>query len=146
MDQRNFWRKLYFIAPPLLYAGLIFYLSSLSYVKLPELGLNFEDKFLHILEYFGFSVLVVRALHRDPHRPLPRRTFWLGILLVAVYAASDEFHQFFVPGRDCSFFDFLADMTGGLLGGYFYNRLHYLESHLIRTSWGILKRHETPSK
>ena len=146
MNSRKIWKWLYFGAPPLLYAGLIFYLSSLSHVKVPDLGLNLGDKLLHGLEYFGFAVLVTRAVHRNPDRPLPRRSFWLALLLVALYAASDEFHQYFVPGRDCSFFDFLADLAGSFLGALFYTRLHHLESNFIKTSVEILRRHESPAK
>ncbi len=34
----------------------------------------------------------------------------------AVYAATDEWHQYFVPGRSCEFRDLLIDSCGALLG------------------------------
>jgi len=34
----------------------------------------------------------------------------------ALYAASDEFHQHFVPGRSCEFKDVMIDSCGALLG------------------------------
>lgn len=43
-----------------------------------------------------------------------------------VYAASDEIHQYFVPGRSCEFQDFLIDAVGCLFGiffGYFVFRI-----------------------
>jgi VanZ family protein len=32
------------------------------------------------------------------------------------YAATDEFHQWFVPGRQCDVFDFLSDAVGVIAG------------------------------
>ena len=50
------------------------------------------------------------------------RTKLLGIVLAAtlIYGASDEIHQYFVPGRNASWTDWLADTLGGLIGGYVY--------------------------
>lgn len=39
-----------------------------------------------------------------------------SLLAGAAYAASDEIHQLFVPGRSCQFTDVLIDSTGVLLG------------------------------
>ncbi len=44
------------------------------------------------------------------------RRFWLPILIGALYAVSDEFHQFFVPGRSCELRDMAVDSAGVLLG------------------------------
>jgi len=42
----------------------------------------------------------------------------------SVYAASDEVHQSFVPGREMSILDWLADAAGILISGYvYYNRV-----------------------
>jgi len=41
--------------------------------------------------------------------------FW-PILTGGIYAASDEIHQYFVPGRSCDFLDWLADILGLALG------------------------------
>ena len=43
------------------------------------------------------------------------RWFLFSLLLVAVYALSDEFHQLFVPARTGSIYDSLIDTTGGLI-------------------------------
>ena len=43
-------------------------------------------------------------------------------LFVALYGFSDEFHQYFVPGRDPSFWDLCADTSGGFLAAYFLLR------------------------
>jgi VanZ family protein len=40
----------------------------------------------------------------------------LVLLSVALYAASDEFHQLFVPGRDAAVHDVFIDTAGGAAG------------------------------
>ena len=52
-------------------------------------------------------------------------TFRLVLLLAALYAASDEFHQQFVASRDAAVHDALIDTTGsaaGLLGLWMFGR------------------------
>lgn len=44
-----------------------------------------------------------------------RRSF-LAFLLTVFYACTDEFHQFFVPGRSCQLIDVLIDSLGGMFG------------------------------
>jgi VanZ family protein len=36
------------------------------------------------------------------------------LIFTSLYGASDEFHQYFVPGRDCEFFDWVGDTTGAI--------------------------------
>lgn len=41
---------------------------------------------------------------------------FLTLLMVALYAKSDEWHQSFVPGRSSSDLDVLVDTAGGVIG------------------------------
>ena len=55
------------------------------------------------------------------------RRGWLAWLLAVLFAASDEFHQSFVPGRNASLmdvvvFDALGAMLGLLIFGYWKKR------------------------
>ena len=43
------------------------------------------------------------------------------ILISMIYAASDEFHQTFIPGRDAGVMDFLTDSAGILLSVLIYS-------------------------
>jgi len=43
-------------------------------------------------------------------------------VIVAGYGFFDEAHQFFVPGRDASFWDLFADSTGGFLTAFLFLR------------------------
>ncbi len=44
----------------------------------------------------------------------------------ALYACSDEFHQYFVPGRSCKFFDVCVDSTGAFFGALFFWGIFHL--------------------
>ena len=76
-------------------------------------------KCAHLTEYGVMAVLFWRAL-RKPARGPPRPWVWtearMAILLVALYATSDEFHQLFVPSRQALVTDVMIDMTGGIAG------------------------------
>jgi VanZ family protein len=43
-------------------------------------------------------------------------TFILTACIAAVYGIVDEIHQYFVPGRDCSPWDWVADALGAAAG------------------------------
>lgn len=70
-------------------------------------------KCAHFIEYFILSLLILRGIRAG------RRDARLGwalaaIAVVAGYAALDEFHQSFVPGRTAAVTDVLLDTTGGI--------------------------------
>jgi VanZ family protein len=70
-------------------------------------------KSAHFIEYFILSLLVLRGIRAD------RKQSHLGWALIAIgivgaYAALDEFHQLFVPGRTAALADVLLDTAGGV--------------------------------
>jgi VanZ family protein len=67
----------------------------------------------HFIEYFVLSLLILRGIRAGRHGT---RLAWaaVAILLVAGYAALDEFHQSFVPGRTAAISDVLLDTSGGI--------------------------------
>lgn len=103
------------------YLGLIFFISSLQN---PErtFGFSASDFAAHILEYAGLLFLTRRAFDASGIAGLRVRSAVTGILFCLLYAASDEFHQSFVPTRDPSLIDFAYDAAGVLLGGMIYKR------------------------
>lgn len=91
----------------LFYAGAIFILSSFPLeAGEPLVPFPHGDKLLHFLEFFVFFVLSWKVM------PTRRRLF-SSLVLTAVYAGSDEFHQFFIVTRAASLLDWLADLAGG---------------------------------
>jgi VanZ family protein len=81
-------------------------------------------KFAHLTEYAVLALLLWHAIRRTNEKnPRPRgagRWNWpdarLALLLVMLYAATDEFHQSFVPGRTSLASDVLIDTVGGAAG------------------------------
>jgi len=108
----------------MLYAAGIAALSHLSFGGgegwTPFVGF---DKLFHAAEFALFYALAWRSTGR-------RRL--LSLLLTAVYAASDELHQAFVPGRDASAFDFLADIGGAGAACLFLSLIRRLDRPLWR--------------
>ena len=76
-------------------------------------------KFCHLTEYAFLAVLAWRAI-RQPglkdRRPWRRDEAGLALAIVLLYAASDELHQVFVPGRTGQFSDVVVDVAGGAIG------------------------------
>ena len=78
-------------------------------------------KAAHLTEYALLAGLVWRAF-RSGDMSDGRRWSWKRalqtLLVVALYAASDEIHQAFVPNREASMVDVMID-TAGAAGGLF---------------------------
>jgi len=79
----------------------------------------FLRKCAHLTEYAVLALLFWRAMRkpvrRDP-RPWSPRLAILSIIIVMLYAATDEIHQSFVPTRTAHFSDVVIDTTGGAAG------------------------------
>jgi VanZ family protein len=73
----------------------------------------------HLTEYAILAWLVWRAICK-PRKRDPRPWNWaaagLTLAVVFAYAASDEFHQIFVPNRTPLVSDVLIDTSGGAAG------------------------------
>ena len=100
------------------YSAIIFCISSLPADRITFVRF-FWDKFLHTVEYTPLGISAAYALRQS--FDLPKVFLWLAAVAVCfTYGLSDEFHQSFVPGRECSIFDALADLTGGAVGAGLY--------------------------
>lgn len=71
-------------------------------------------KAAHFTEYAVLALLAARAFLGSSRDVLRRRWFLSSLILVTVYALSDEYHQRFVPTRTGSVYDSLIDISGGL--------------------------------
>lgn len=96
--------------------ALIFGLSSIPVIS--DEGLSLPegfDKVVHFAEYAILAVLFYRGLRYNNSRK-----WWyvtISVVLVGVsVAALDEMYQSFIPGRDSSIFDLLADSVGIAVG------------------------------
>ena len=74
------------------------------------------DKFLHFIAYTALAAAVGLWFSGESWIKRPLRNFLLCIAVASVYGALDEFHQYFIPGRSCDFWDWVADTVGGAAG------------------------------
>ena len=95
----------------------IFYLSSLSKPIKYELPYG-ADKLLHFAGYVVLGFLMSYSLKKSGFK----NYVFMGWILASLYGITDEIHQSFIPMRDASLFDFLADSAGSFSGAYFYKR------------------------
>ncbi|MFO8018883.1 MAG: VanZ family protein [Promethearchaeia archaeon] len=101
------------LLPGIIFAGLIFYLSSLEN-PVPSQAAETIDFFdvntvLHIAEYAVFSFLLAFGLSS-------KLEYYKITIIGILYAFSDEVHQYFVPTRFFDIFDILADGIGVVIG------------------------------
>jgi VanZ family protein len=107
-----------------LYAGVIFYISSVA-----RLGVEYgilapydpHSVSLHILEYIPFGFLLINASTKK------YPSFGFGFL----YGLSDEFHQYYVPGRFVSWVDVVANGIGVFLGVSIYLLINKKENNHV---------------
>ena len=93
----------------------IFMLSSRSKLPLPDSTLfPGMDKVLHAFAFGCFAFSFSYWLGRDMWKAKPAVCVFIVCVVAACYGASDEIHQMFVPGRDASVYDWIADCTGAL--------------------------------
>jgi VanZ family protein len=108
--------------PIILYCLLIFIQSSYPSIKSgPELP--HIDKVLHFVAYAFLGALFLRAFKTSRIKNNVKLILILSIFLSSLYGVSDEIHQYFVPYRSADLMDILADMLGGLTGGYLYRAI-----------------------
>jgi VanZ family protein len=101
--------------PVLLIAGFIWFLSSQSILPQPKGILGF-DKLQHLLAYFVFAGSLGLWFSPNQWQFYRLRTLLLTILITSAYGVVDEIHQYYVPGRDCNVWDWIADTFGAILG------------------------------
>lgn len=89
------------------------------------------DKLAHFGYYGTIAALLAIALGR--------RWFLGALLFVALLGALDEWNQFYIPGRESSFFDWLADVLGAVSALYLYR--HWL----VREEPGALGASRSPA-
>lgn len=112
--------------PVALYAGTIFFLSAQSHPEdqLPSfLFKHVSDKILHAGEYGILSLLCYRAFRWAAGPAVAQQAVMLAIVTASFYGLTDEVHQSFVPLRESSWKDWLADTVGATLAAVGVGRI-----------------------
>ena len=96
----------------IVYAGIVA-VTSLS--PGGNQGVEHLDKVVHLLVYYIFAVL--------GYRMLANKRYYLYLCLgIVVYSGMIELGQSYIPGRDMSIYDLLANILGVTLGALVIKR------------------------
>ncbi len=124
-----------YLSLTLMYAALIFYLSSQSH--LPQVAAELEhclreilrnigtqyfytfkfimeyfDKLEHFIIFFVFGILLRLTTSHSRHPKIRENALLVTLMIGIGYGALDEVHQMLVPYRFASIDDFIADAAG----------------------------------
>jgi VanZ family protein len=105
------------LMPALLLMLLLWCLSAREVINLPG-SFPGRDKVLHFSAYALLAVLSGFVFTRREWSVNRHRIFVFIIIFSAAYGVTDELHQSFVPGRDASVYDWLADLAGSVSGAF----------------------------
>ncbi|MBI4970262.1 MAG: VanZ family protein [Candidatus Omnitrophica bacterium] len=105
--------------PLLAYLIFIFVLSSLEF-RNGGVPIRNLDKVIHFFLYLVMPILFARYFRRSSTPAIRDHFMIYSIVISLLFAATDEWHQFFVSSRHCSFHDWLADAAGVFFGAAVY--------------------------
>lgn len=98
-----------------IYWGFLAVMTSLPASNLPSVELS--DKLIHTGAFFVLGFLMVFTFSiQTRYRLLNERAGFFMLAAGLLYAAMDELHQMYIPGRSADILDFVADGIGLLLG------------------------------
>ncbi|MBK7106218.1 MAG: VanZ family protein [Ignavibacteriae bacterium] len=104
------------VIPLILYWIILFIgttLPSTTYVDVFEIS----DKLKHLGAYLILAVLLGLNLHfQEKWQGLSKFYLSYTFIICITYGVLDEIHQIFVPNRSAEFFDWIADLSGTLIG------------------------------
>jgi len=103
--------------PVILCMAVIFRASSLPGKDIPSL-FAYQDILFHAAIYAILSLFFYRAAGGSRPGVSRFKLFFYTVIFCSLYGASDEFHQLYTPGRDCSVFDWMVDTVGSCAGAF----------------------------
>ena len=103
-------------------AGLIFYLSSLTFAPCPP-KIFFLSCLYHLLAFFFLSTFFIFSLIKGKSQN--KKLIFFAVIIAIAYGITDELHQFFVPGRTTSFLDILLNSVGIIFASVIYALLRF---------------------
>lgn len=86
-------------------------------------------KTAHFSEYFILYLLVINVMK---YYVKEKKLILLSIMIVFLYAISDEVHQYFIPGRSMAMRDVLIDTFGGIVAAGFYKIIDIIKSRKLK--------------
>jgi VanZ family protein len=121
---------------PLLIATLVVSASTRSHVASPQV--TNIDKIAHFSVYGLLATLLARL-------GVGWRAAVWALLATSAFGATDEWHQYYVPGRSCDVMDWVADTSGAALAVSLYAGLSWYRRLLEANLWARRIEKSAPS-
>jgi VanZ family protein len=106
----------------ILWAGAIWFGSSLNIGPESPLLKFGSDKLVHMIEFGILAALAANALLTRPRLSATTKgrksVWWLAVAITAFWGVIDEIHQIWVPSRSSDPIDTVADILGGMVGAW----------------------------
>lgn len=118
----DYEKTIFLWIPVLIWMFVIFFFSSMPTPTVTNVMWTefIIKKAAHVIEYFILCSFFYRALLGSGIEI--KKTIYFALLLTFIYAATDEFHQSFVPGREPRLWDVLIDSGAGALAILFLTK------------------------
>ena len=114
LDYLEKHKQKFLYIPFTIYWLLLLTATSLPGKDMPNVGVS--DKVEHFTAYFIFSFMfTIVLIIQNKFKYLKVRAFSATLFLVGIYAALDELHQLFIPGRSCDILDWATDITSACI-------------------------------
>ncbi|HPI38806.1 MAG TPA: VanZ family protein [Ignavibacteriaceae bacterium] len=129
--------KIYLVYSPLfIYWIILFIATSLPTVSIPSFDIS--DKVQHWGAYLVLTVLFNLTISFQNKSELLKKYHYIfTVIIVTIYAAFDEIHQYFIPGRSCELLDFFADVLGLISGLFIIFILRVMDSRERKPGTGL---------
>ena len=124
-------RRLWSWGPAVAWTALTFYVSHQPVVSIP---FGAPDYVAHAVNYAVLGALLIWGLTNSHWTDTTIVHTVQAIALAILLGIGDEFHQSFVPGRDTSVADLLADAVGASAAACAISVLAALRRHQTRAS------------
>jgi len=107
--KRTAWYALF----TLMYCLAIFAISSVARPPDALKWIAKHDLIAHVVMYGGLGWLVGMTVRAGAMRMRTWQYWIVPVVFIALYGMTDELHQWFVVGRQCTLSDWVADIIGG---------------------------------
>ena len=106
-------KQLWSWGPAVVWTAITFVISHQPAVNIP---LGAPDYVAHAINYAVLGVLLIWARAGGEWPVMTMSLMVFAVVLAVLLGIFDEFHQSFIPGRDPSAKDVLADAVGACIG------------------------------
>lgn len=114
--------KFFYLTSTIIWMMIIFWESSIGdYSSVPGTQDGHNDllsSIVHVVSYLILCFLLTKSFIVSGIKN--NKAIVYGFIITSLYGITDEIHQYFVPGREMHFSDWLLDTIGALIVFTFY--------------------------